>query len=275
VLWALWEHYRQFRDVDFIATIYRPLIKNCANFLMNYRDPDTGLPLESYDLWEERQSVTTFTTSAVYGGLIAAANFVDAFGEHELAEDYRAGAAAIREAALSRLFSREMGCFARAAGFMPGGANPILDWSADASVCGIFAFGMLSADDPKVASTMKHLRERLWCNTAVGGMARYENDPYYRVSSQTPGNPWFVTTLLLAQYLIAGAKSAPDLDAALELLKWTADHALPSGVLPEQIDPQTGRPLSVSPLTWSHAAFVTTVRQYQQKMAMLANQLHT
>ena len=30
----------------------------------------------------------------------------------------------------------------------------------------------------------------------------------------------------------------------------------------EQVDPFTNAPLSVSPLTWSHAAFVSTVHEY-------------
>jgi hypothetical protein len=30
----------------------------------------------------------------------------------------------------------------------------------------------------------------------------------------------------------------------------------------EQLDPYTGDPLSVSPLTWSHAEYVRTVREY-------------
>ena len=66
--------------------------------MMNYRDPKTGLPLPSYDLWEERRGVLTFTVSAVYGGLMAAANFTEAFGEKELAEQYRDGALRMRKA---------------------------------------------------------------------------------------------------------------------------------------------------------------------------------
>ena len=31
---------------------------------------------------------------------------------------------------------------------------------------------------------------------------------------------------------------------------------------PEQLHPHTGEPLSVSPLTWSHAAFITTTLRY-------------
>ena len=37
----------------------------------------------------------------------------------------------------------------------------------------------------------------------------------------------------------------------------------------EQVNPYTNAPLSVSPLTWSHATLVTTVREYVARQAML------
>ena len=48
-------------------------------------------------------------------------------------------------------------------------------------------------------------------------------------------------------------------------MQWVTDHALPSGVLAEQVHPFTNAPLSVSPLTWSHATFVTAVQEYLEK----------
>lgn len=47
-----------------------------------------------------------------------------------------------------------------------------------------------------------------------------------------------------------------------DLLEWVTDHALPGGALAEQVDPYSGAPLSVSPLTWSHAAFVESISCY-------------
>ena len=49
-----------------------------------------------------------------------------------------------------------------------------------------------------------------------------------------------------------------------------AEHALPSGVLAEQVNPYSDAPLSVSPLTWSHASFVSTVHDYVQAQLRLA-----
>jgi len=56
---------------------------------------------------------------------------------------------------------------------------------------------------------------------------------------------------------------------ALEIMKWVSDHALPSGVLAEQINPLTGEALSVSPLTWSHATFVASTQRLLRRMARM------
>ena len=65
------------------------------------------------------------------------------------------------------------------------------------------------------------------------------------------------------------ARTKEDLQRSLDLIHWVVDHALPSGVLAEQVNPFTDEPLSVSPLTWSHAAFVATVQTYLDAQARL------
>ena len=75
VLHTLWRYYEISKDLEFIETIYNSLIKLTADFLVLYRDERTGLPKPSYDLWEERFGITTFTASSVTGALRAAAKF--------------------------------------------------------------------------------------------------------------------------------------------------------------------------------------------------------
>jgi GH15 family glucan-1,4-alpha-glucosidase len=144
----------------------------------------------------------------------------------------------------------------------------------DASLYGLFAFEALPVDDPRVAASMEAVRKRLWVKTDVGGLARYEGDIYHRVSSDVenvPGNPWFLTTLWLAEYEIARAERLSELERALPILEWVEAHALPSGVLAEQVHPFTNEPLSVSPLTWSHASVVLATLLYLEKRATLTH----
>ena len=115
-------------------------------------------------------------------------------------------------------------------------------------------------------ATFEALREKLWDRTRVGGMARYENDPYQRPPGQETSNPWFICTLWLAHYLTERARDEKDLEKAFEIMKWVSDHALPSGVLAEQINPVTGEPISVSPLTWSHSTFVASTQHILRRL---------
>jgi GH15 family glucan-1,4-alpha-glucosidase len=261
VIWAVWQHFVLYRDIEFIKPLYRPLIKRAADFMVGYRDEETGLPGPSYDLWEERRGILSFTVGAVFGGLTAASLFCTVFGEDNKAELYRKAASEIRDGASKHLWREELGRFCRRIARMDDGHFEV-DRTYDSSLWGLFAFGMYTPDDPRIKATMEALRERLWIKTKSGGMARYEMDEYYRVSQEVPGNPWFISTLWLADYLIQTAQSERDFKETEEILCWAADHALPSGVLPEQLHPFTGEPLSVSPLTWSHATFVTMVQRY-------------
>lgn len=262
VIWALWNHYEQFRDLELIRPLYLSLIRKAADFMMNYRDLKTGLPLQSYDLWEERRGVLTFTVSAVYGGLMGASHFAKAFGDDGLAKEYREGAEKIRAAMDQYLYLPDKGRFARMIRFNKDGSVEV-DATIDASLYGIFAFGAYRADEEQVKSTMDQILGAL---KVGGGIIRYENDPYYKQNEWGPSNPWFVTTLWIAQYQIAKAKTRAELDQALEILEWVADHALPSGVLAEQVNAETNEPISVSPLTWSHGTFITAVQEYITKL---------
>ncbi|MEX1015627.1 MAG: glycoside hydrolase family 15 protein, partial [Phycisphaeraceae bacterium] len=144
-----------------------------------------------------------------------------------------------------------------------------IDEVLDTSMYAIFAHGLLPVDDERVAKTMDAIEKRLWVKTDVGGMARYEDDYYHQVTRDTdnvPGNPWFICTLWLAEYYIARAKTVEELEKARPIMDWVAARALPSGVLAEQVHPTTNAPLSVSPLTWSHATVVSVVMQYLSKL---------
>lgn len=293
VVWAMWRHYYRYRDIEFIRPLWVDVVQPAAEFMAKYRDSRTGLPLPSYDLWEERWGVHAFTVATVYGGLKAARNFAVCFGDREKAEKYNQAAEEIKAGAAKYLFSDKLNRFVRR--LVPRD-NPVppddheytepiqlvpdeeaediyeVDEVIDASLYSIFKFHLFEADDPRVVSTMKQVEEKLWVKTRVGGVARYENDYYHRISNDiaaVPGNPWFICTLWLADYFITRAKTAADLKLALPIFEWTAGHALESGVLAEQVNPYTNEPISVSPLTWSHATVVSTAIKYLEKLESL------
>ncbi len=268
VIWALWRHFVVHRDVEFIKPLYKSLIKKAADFMCSYRDKETGLPGPSYDLWEERRGILSFTVAAVFGGITAASLFCSAFGEQEKADYYLKSAAEIRDAASVHLWRKDLNRFCRMV-YRDDNGDLKVDAIRDSSLWGLFAFGMYSADDPRIVSTMSDLKNVLWIKDGVGGMARYEDDYYYQVDKRLPGNPWFLCTLWLADFLVETAVDEEGIAKAIEVVQWVVKHALPSGVLAEQVHPYTGVPLSVSPLTWSHATFVATVQRILRRLTVL------
>jgi GH15 family glucan-1,4-alpha-glucosidase len=271
VLWALWFHFDKFRDIEFAANQYENLVIRCGDFLASYRDGKTGLPLPSYDLWEEKWGIHTFTVSTVYAGIRAAEKFASFFKDARRIRIYRKAAEEVKAAMDQRLYSQEHGRFLKTINPREDGSFDI-DPTIDASIYAPFYFGVFEPDDEKVVGTMKAVKERLWVKTEVGGIARYEGDRYHRVSDHirdVPGNPWFICTLWLAQWYIARARNFEELQEAIPILEWVAARALPSGVLAEQVHPFDNQPLSVSPLTWSHATFVATILEYVNKVGEL------
>ncbi len=269
VLLALWQHYQRYRDVEAMKPYYRPLIVQSARFLVDWRDAPTGLPHPSWDLWEERRAIHTFTVAATVAGLRAAGNFAESFGETVEASSFRRAATEIWEAAEKYLYDRVEGRFLRSLYLEADGAiRP--DRVVDVSLLGLCRLGVLPPDDPRLQATVLAVREKLSLKTGIGGLARYEGDVYQLAegcAGKVPGNPWFIAALWLADYTIAKAKDAAELTEALPLLEWCQRHALQSGVMAEQVHPFSGAPLSVSPLTWSHAEYVFAVLAYLDKLA--------
>ena len=264
VIWLVARHYDRTRDLDLLRSLYTPLVVRPAEFLMRYRDVSTGLPLPSFDLWEERQGVFTFTCAAVQAGLSAAARLAALFNDQERSSAWSAAADEMRDAMMAHLWLEQEGRFAR--GLVLDGDELRLDKTVDASTFATFYLGTFAAKSAVVEGTMRAIREALAVKTEVGGLARYENDAYHhRVSDETtrvPGNPWLICTLWSAEYVIARARTIGELQSALDIVRWARSKATPSLVLPEQVDPYDGKPLSVAPLTWSHAQVVSVVRNY-------------
>ncbi len=263
-VWALRAHFEAYRDVEFIKPLYERLVARPGEWMLAYRDP-SGLPKPSWDLWEERRGVHLFTVASVIAGLRAAAAFAEDFGERDRSARFRDGADRMLAAVRRHLWDPESGRYARSAAPEADGRYR-LDLTRDAASFALFFLGVLPPDDPTVVAEMESTFERLRVRTPVGGVARYERDYYHQVETRDteriPGNPWIICTLWRALYLTERAERAEDLREALAILEWAVARQRESGVLPEQLNPHTGAPLSVSPLTWSHATLVTAVLRY-------------
>ena len=261
-------YFNSVHDGEFLELIYNSFIGRAADFMVEYRDAETKLPKATYDLWERKRGTHTFTTSATAAALESAANLAGVLGKTDAQKRYAAAAEEIREALVQYLWDEKAGMFVNMLNRTPQGI--VYDRTLDASSAyGAFTFGVLPVDDPKLEraweKTIKVLSEEI----PSGGIARFEDDDYYRDQGRRQGNPWIITTLWYAEYLIARAKKREDLSRVRDIFDWVVRHAQPSGVLSEQQHPQTGVQVSVAPLAWSHAAYVNAVILYLEKRHQL------
>lgn len=245
ILSAAWHHFKRRGDMDLLLERW-PMIKDAANFLVRFRDPETGLPAASWDLWEERFGIHTYSVAAVIHGLERASRISAELGKDP--SRWRDAAREMQEQAMKHLWDPGKGHFVRS--LAPR------DDKADASVLMALKLGLVPWTDPKARATVDRIETKLW-SKAHGGLARYEGDQYFGAE-----NPWIICTLWLAEAKLAYGDTA----RARELIQWCVKHASPTGLLPEQVDSKTGQPTSVTPLAWSHSTFVDVVNKYRRTL---------
>ncbi len=265
VIYAIEQYFEKTKKLTILKKYYPSLIKPAADFMAKFRDKKTLLPEESYNLWEEKFGIHTFTTCTVYGALKSAAKMATLLKKND-GERYEKAAEEIKEASLKHLCDPEKRvCIKR----IHKKDNEYVPYEEmDTSTLYALMEFLLSPEDPLLKSLAQQVAEKL--SAPIGGITRYQNDNYMKVPGDSP-NPWIITTMWLAQYYIKASQSREEMKKAESLILWAADRALPTGVLAEQCNPYTGEALSACPLAWSSAAFVETVLKFEEKMKQLTS----
>lgn len=267
VVWGMLQHYKATGDLKFLERVWDS-VKKAVEFMLNFIDPETGLPAPSYDIWEERAGEHAYSAAAVHAGIRSGAEISRILGlPHETALQWEKAAEGIKAAIVRNLWSDEKNHFIRSvrtrlrpwereyqdqaavievnSGECRGKITPE-DFTLDASLLGVcIPFGVFDADDPRVKSTVEAIENALEV-PGVGGIMRYQHDRY------VGGNPWIITTLWLALYHV----KIGNFGKAMEYLNWTVKSRTRLGLLPEQASVSDGSPAWVFPLTWSHAMYV-------------------
>jgi glucoamylase len=235
VLWGMGKHFELTNDRRFVRSNWN-CISKAAEFLCKQVSTADGL-VETVGLWEERFGSHTYSNAAIYGGLKQAAVLAGAIRQNDFSAEWDEAAARLKESLLNLAWDANMNRFIKTVA--PRNEN------LDTSLLSLtYPFEVLPADDDRIKKTAADLEASF--TFRVGGLGRYPSDQYYA------GNPWVLTTLWLALYY----EQLGDLAKAEQLITWALNHATELGLLPEQVDKQTGAPVSAIPLAWSHAFFV-------------------
>lgn len=266
-------------DLDFLWRVYHGFVERAANFLLDYTLDGGCLVKPSFDLWEERRGIFTFTQTACVAGLVSAACIDRTLGQGKW-RDYLEGGLRLLEGLVEHLSDDRDG-LARGV-ILPEPPQEAItqDWTPDASLFMVplhlaRAAGLSSRFLGEAESAAQGFHDlmrllaarsrRTWDRLAGAllvelpgrrqGVARYPGDWYFRVEgTQRPGNAWPAATVW---YLLSGHELGM-LDKSSLLVG--ADQIMRSsvfgGVLAEQYLADSGIPVSVAPLSWSHAAYL-------------------
>jgi glucoamylase len=250
VLYALGRYMDKSKDLDFMRANYDHLIKPAADFMSRFIDPQTGLPHASYDLWEEKFATHTYSVAATVAGLRAAVMIAKVLNK----PDYQpwSDAADLIESNFKTFYNEDGQRLRKSILLQPDG-QLIFDETLDtSSFYGMFLFMPHLKD--YLDSTLTAI-ESILLTTPTGGSPRYEHDNYFLTKPQFLGNPWILTTLWLAQYYIKDGER----EKAIQIIDWALSTATNSGMLSEQVDPETGEAVGVLPLVWSHSTLAETL----------------
>ncbi len=254
IVYMLSEYYEETEDKEFVEGLYKTMVQPMGNFLADFIDDATGLPHASYDLWEEKFLTNTYTTALVHRALESAADFAELLEYPDDAVRWRTVASDI--ATKFQLFvDPERGYLRKGFLLLEDGSLQFDNTLDVSSAYGSMMFATKAFGASNVRSTFEGIEQILLGSSPSGGSPRYEHDSYFSSDPANMGNPWFVTTLWIAQYYLQTNREAD----AERLVAWTLQHALPSGALSEQINPSDGSPVSVLPLAWSHAELINTL----------------
>lgn len=253
IIFMLGEYLHYSNDYVFVKNMYESFIRPAANFMKDFIDADTGLPHASYDLWEEKFLTSTYTAAATCKALSVASAIAKGLG-HE--EDSLAWKEACERIAAhgGTLFDEERNAFVK--GFLLK-EDGKLEFDRTLDVSSAFAAHTFDSftDESHAMRTFETIEKELLDKSPSGGSPRYEHDAYFRSHPAYLGNPWFVTTLWIAQYYAQIGNK----EAATKYIDWTLQAALPSGVLSEQLNPETSEIVGVTPLVWSHAEIINAI----------------
>lgn len=259
VLFLFGQYYQITNDHETLHKFYASLIHPAAAFLTSHIDETTKLPHASYDIWEQTFLTTTYTTAVTYAALLASAKLAEAMGHDKDAVHWQAIADDMREAA-TKLYNPDKKFFYK--GFIkqhhgtPQEETMYDDTIDVSSFYGAFMFGLFDLKSDEIRASYDTLKTTFKINDdGVTPLPRYEHDLYDTVDPAGMGNPWLITTMWLAQYYM----EVDRLPAAKAIIQWARSIMLPSGVLPEQLNPFTQKFISVAPLIWSQAEFLNSI----------------
>ncbi|MBX9703891.1 MAG: hypothetical protein K2X39_07025, partial [Silvanigrellaceae bacterium] len=262
VIFGLWQHIHLSQNKE-IAYKLKNHITKAIDWLCTAKfKPDSLLPIPGIDLWEERDGIHLYSVAAMVAGIESGLKIYQFMGwEQEILPLWEKRTIELKELINSEPFvSKNEGnkyTFSRILQYKIDPQRRVdTEHTLDISMIGIlYPYDVLDPNIKKECALhlTRQLMDALWVEPN-GGIKRYEDDQYRK------GSPWILTTLWLA----LAAYRLGEREIGKKCFTWALEHVTPEGFFAEQIDPKTGQPCWVVPLTWSHAMFLLCIQEFPE-----------
>ena len=258
VVYGVYKHYEKTKDEKFLKDNLK-MCEMAVTYLHKYVEDicsEISTMQDSYDIWEENEGVHTYSLASIYSAFECLTKMYEilkpSFENNRIKlEKMRNEELKIRESLLKvkeyinkNLYSVEKNSFIRSK-----------DGKVDISLLGLCVpFNVFSPKEKHITNTVEKMSMLL--RTYTGGYLRYEGDNYMGGK-----NPWVISNLWLACYYLEKGENKK----AKECFDFVVSTSMENGMLGEQIDNNTMRPIWVLGLGWSHAMFIIVLEKLLSK----------
>ena len=218
------------------AGLWSSLAKLVEAAEKGWREPDHGI-------WEVRKSRRPFTYSAVmcHTAVVRGAAIAEQFGLPANIPRWRASAEDIRRTILEEAWDKERETLTA---YLGGRA-------LDASLLSLPLRRFIAFDDPRMVGTARAIAREL--DAGDGLLFRYNPE---EIDDGLPGREG--AFLLCSFWMVDNLAGQGRIDEALRMYESLCRRAGPLGLLPEQIDPESGLFLGNYPQAFSHIGLISS-----------------
>ncbi|MBI5755157.1 glycoside hydrolase family 15 protein, partial [Candidatus Peregrinibacteria bacterium] len=160
ILVAMQKYHECFHNIEVIQKLYDTVVLKIGNWMTRFVEGKTGLPLPSYDPWEEHRAISSYTASCTFAGLMAASSLSEETGHFADAKRFLEHAEKIKNAISSHLYSEKDQRFYKSVMVLDGKVIDE-DTTVDASLAFLWKMGVFPVDDVRIENTMKAIEREL------------------------------------------------------------------------------------------------------------------
>jgi len=226
----------------------------------------------SFDLWEEEKAMHFYTLTVQKVALAKGAALATRLGDNDAASFYASQSSAIDQY-LGQFFDTASGTLRYAIDNVNKLPQKTTNLDISLILAAIHTFDgqfyvKLDQLNPTVKALVSQFQNSFQINqlksdssgTALGvALGRYPGDTYSGSESASGGNPWFLSTLALAEFY-CDVNKTQNHDQAVAQFNRVLRDMNENGDLSEQFNRENGFEQSAVNLTWSYTSYITAYR---------------